>query len=453
GKTTALAAVREGAEWEGYRVEGFAPTSRAAQKLADAGIATSTLQRHLVRPDVPHDGAKRLYVLDESSLASTRQMHDFLHRLGPQDRVLLVGDVRQHEAVDAGRPYRQLQEAGIATVRLDAIVRQQDPALKQVVEHLSRGEVHRAMQDLQSQGRVHEVADRQQRFTAIAHAYAQSPNGTLVVSPDNQSRVEINQAIHRVMQTSGRVDAHEHHARVLVPRQDVTGADRQWAEQYEPGNVVRYEKGSRAVGIAAGEYARVAQVDAGNNRITVTRDNGEPVTYDPRRLQGVTLYREAARAFAVGDRVQFTAPDRERHVANRELATLERIDAGGQLHLRLESGRAVALAVEAQPHLDYGYAVTSHSSQGQTADRVLVHVDTERGSESLVNRRLAYVAISRGRFDAQIYTDSTAHLGDVLSRQVGKLSAIEASRAPEGRGQMVGPTSVGRQEPSLVIAR
>ncbi len=453
GKTTALAAVREGAEWEGYRVEGFAPTSRAAQKLADAGIATSTLQRHLARPDVPHDGSKRLYVLDESSLASTKQMHDFFHRLGPQDRVLLVGDVRQHEAVDAGRPYLQLQEAGISTVRLDAIVRQQDPALKQVVEHLSRGEVHRAMQDLQSQGRVHEVADRQERFTAIAHAYAQSPNGTLVVSPDNQSRVEINQAIHRVMQTSGRVDAHEHHARVLVPRQDVTGADRQWAEQYEPGNVVRYERGSRAGGIGAGEYARVAQVDAGNNRITVTRDSGEPVTYDPRRLQGVTLYREADRAFAVGDRVQFTAPDRERHVANRELATIEHIDASGRLHLRLDSGRAVALAVEAQPHLDYGYAVTSHSSQGQTADRVLVHVDTERGNESLVNRRLAYVAISRGRFDAQIYTDSTAQLGDALSRQVGKLSAIEASRTPEGKGQMVGPTSVGRQETPLVIAR
>ena len=69
----------------------------------------------------------RLYVLDESSLASTRQMHAFLHRLDPQDRVLLVGDVRQHQAVEAGRPYQQLQEAGIETVRLDDIVRQQDP--------------------------------------------------------------------------------------------------------------------------------------------------------------------------------------------------------------------------------------------------------------------------------------------------------------------------------------
>jgi conjugative relaxase-like TrwC/TraI family protein len=104
GKTTALSAVRDGAERAGYHVEGFAPTSRAAHQLNEAGIASTTLQRHLTRGQDPHDGEKRLYVLDESSLASTTQMHAFLRRLNGADRVLLVGDVRQHQAVDAGRP-------------------------------------------------------------------------------------------------------------------------------------------------------------------------------------------------------------------------------------------------------------------------------------------------------------------------------------------------------------
>src|SRR5204863_436088 len=81
GKTTSLAVVREAAEREGYKVEGFAPTSRAAQKLGEAGIESSTLQRHLTRSEEPHDGRKRLYVLDESSLASTKQMNEFLHGL------------------------------------------------------------------------------------------------------------------------------------------------------------------------------------------------------------------------------------------------------------------------------------------------------------------------------------------------------------------------------------
>ena len=38
GKTTSLGAIREAAEREGYQVEGFAPTSRAAYQLEEAGI-------------------------------------------------------------------------------------------------------------------------------------------------------------------------------------------------------------------------------------------------------------------------------------------------------------------------------------------------------------------------------------------------------------------------------
>jgi hypothetical protein len=82
-----------------------------------------------------------LYVLDESSLASTRQINEFLLGLRDQDRVLLVGDVRQHEAVEAGRPYHQLQDAGMRTAYLNEIIRQKDSALKEAVEQLARGEI------------------------------------------------------------------------------------------------------------------------------------------------------------------------------------------------------------------------------------------------------------------------------------------------------------------------
>jgi ATP-dependent exoDNAse (exonuclease V) alpha subunit len=152
GKTTTLSVIREGTEADGYRVEGFAPTSRAAQKLAESGMETSTLQKHLARGEQPDTGMKRLYVLDESSLASTRQVHDFIEGLHANDRVLLVGDRRQHEAVEAGRPFAQLQDAGMATVRLDEIMRQRDPKLKEVVEQLARGEVREAVQNLQGAG-------------------------------------------------------------------------------------------------------------------------------------------------------------------------------------------------------------------------------------------------------------------------------------------------------------
>ena len=437
GKTTSLSAVRQAAEQEGYAVEGFAPTSRAAQKLAEAGIESSTIQRHLAQGESQNDGQKRLYVLDESSLASTKQMNEFLHRLKDNDRVLLVGDTRQHQAVEAGTPYQQLQEAGIQTARLDEIVRQKDPALKEVVEQLSRGNVREAIEKLDVQGRVHEIPDRGERLTEIAKEYAKQPEGTLVVSPDNQSRMEINRIIHAEMQKTGQVDHRERNVRVLVARQEITGADRQWAEQYAQGDVVRYAKGSKAHGIQAGEYARVERISEGENLVTVKRRNSQEVSYNPRRLHGVTLYREAERAFSKGDRIQFTAPNREQHIANRELGTIEKIDASGNVQLRLDSGRTVGFNVKDNPHLDYGYAVTSHSSQGQTADRVLVHLDTEQAGEKLVNRRLAYVAVSRGRYDAQAYTNDKGHLTEQLSRDVSHRTAMEPGHAQQPAAEKI----------------
>ena len=444
GKTTSLTAVREIAEQEGYRVMGFAPTSRAAHKLAESGIESSTLQRHLASNE-PHDCQKRLYVLDESSLASTKQMNQFLRGLRQHDRVLLVGDVRQHQAVEAGAPYQQLQEAGIQLARLDEIVRQRDSALKEAVEHLSQGHVREAMEKLDNQGRVHEIADRNERFKQIANEYAKQPEGTLIVSPDNRSRTEINQVIHAERQARGQVDHRDERLKVLVARQEITGADRQWAEQYQPGDIVRYTKGSKTHGIKGGEYARVEKIDAKENLVSVKKQTGRQVTYDPRRLQGVTLYRDADRAFSRGDRVQFTAPYREQHIANRELGTIERIDAKGNIRLRLDSGRSLAFNIKENPHLDYGYAVTSHSSQGQTADRVLINVDTDLAGEKLVNRRLAYVAVSRGRYDAQIYTNDKAQLAGRLGRDVSSRTATQPHRESPGPAK--------RESPELELER
>jgi ATP-dependent exoDNAse (exonuclease V) alpha subunit len=425
GKTTVLSVIREAARADGYRVEGFAPTSRAAQKLAESGMETSTLQKHLARGEQPDTGEKRLYVLDESSLASTRQLHEFVHRLHPDDRVLLVGDRRQHEAVEAGRPFAQLQDAGMFTVRLEEIVRQKDPELKRVVEHLAHGQVHEAVENLDRQGRVHEIPDHNRRIAAIAKEYAGSPERTLVVSPDNHSRTETNERIHTELQGRGVVNKSEQSVRTLVPRQDMTGAERTWAERYEVGNILRYSRASKETGIGKGEYARVTSIDAAANRLTVEVQDGTERTYDPRRQQGVTVYHEELRALSAGDRVQFTAPANDLKVANRELGTLESIGGDGTLHLKMDGGRSVHLDPNRPLHLDYGYAVTSQSSQGQTADRVLIHVDTELGAKDLLNSRMAYVAVSRGVHDAQIFTNDAAALGTVLNRDVSHAPAIQ----------------------------
>ena len=449
GKTTTLSVIREGAEGAGYRVEGFAPTSRAAQKLAEAGMEISTLQKHLARGQQPDTGERRLHVLDESSLASTRQVQEFLNRLHTNDRVLLVGDRRQHEAVEAGRPFAQLQDAGMMTVKLEGIVRQKDPELKQVVEQLARGEVREAVQGLGRQGRVHEIPTTDERVVAIANEYARFPENTLVVSPDNRSRMEINARIHTELQSVGIVSGQEHPVRTLVPRQDLTGADRTWAARYEVGDVLRYSRTSKETGIGKGEYAQVKSIDASKNQLTVESRDGVEYTYDPRRQQGVSVFREEIRSFSVGDRIQFTAPVSKLKVSNRELGTIERIAQDGRLSLKMDNGRSVELDPHRPLHLDYGYAMTSHSSQGQTADRVLIHVDTELSAKDLLNSRMAYVAISRGAYDAQIYTNNASTLGRELSRDVSHSPAIQQ----ESVAQRIEPKPAHKNEITTEFAQ
>lgn len=449
GKTTTLVVIREGAEAQGYRVEGFAPTSRAAQKLAEAGMSTSTLQRHLIRGEQPDTGEKRLFVLDESSLASTRQMHEFMSRLHRQDRVLLVGDVRQHEGVEAGRPFAQLQEAGMRTLKLDEILRQRDPQLKQAVELLAHGHVAAAVESLDQQGRMHEVKGREDRIAAIAREYATSPENTLVVSPDNRSRAEINSQIHSELQARGIVDRQEHPMRMLVPRQEMTGADRSWAQRYQIDDILRYSRASKETGIGKGEYARVVAVHAQENMLTVLRGNGEQTTYDPRRQMGVSVYREHEKVFSIGDRIQFTAPNQELKIANRELGKVENIASDGTMRLNLDCGRSVDFDSQRFPHLDHGYAVTNYSSQGQTADRVLIDADTELGAKDLLNNRMAYVSVSRGQWDAQIFTNDREKLSQALSHDVSHQSAYKPEQAIASLSQKIGPSSERGLEQSM----
>ncbi len=191
------------------------------------------------------------------------------------------------------------------------------------------------------------------------------------------------------------------------------------------GHVVRFTKGSHVLKLKAGEYVRVVDSDRRINLVTVKRANAKTVTYDPRRLQGVTVYQEVERSISVGDHIQFTAPYRDKRIASRDLGGIKELRSNRMLSIQLDSSRTVEFSMRKHPHLDYGYAVTSHSSQGLTADRVLVNVDTRQAHKKLLNSRFAYVSISRARYEAKICTDNSRGVGIELTRKISKRAAME----------------------------
>jgi ATP-dependent exoDNAse (exonuclease V) alpha subunit len=429
GKTTALSVLREAAEKEGYQVRGFAPSARAAQQLGESGIQTETIQLFLRRRKEPATQS-RLFVLDEASLASTTHIHKLIRLLEPDDMVVLVGDVRQHQAVEAGSPFQQLQEHGMTTAALTEIVRQRDKDLKQNVEDLAARNTPEAVAALVSRGKVIEIADERERFEAIAQDYAKNPTGTLVISPANRERCELNLLIHRELQREGIVSRNDQQTTVYVARPDMTGPERTFANSYRPfDDIIRYNSASKVHNVKAGDHARVIDTDHETNRITVRFFSGRKLTYNPTRFSGVSVYYEAERAFAEGDRLQIRAPFRAKRIANGELGTITKIEPD-KIRLAMDSGREISVDLREFRHLDYGYAVTSHSAQGVTFDRVLVNADTHE-SARLLNSRTAYVAISRARYDALIYTDSTQNLSDALNREIEKETALGAIQDDE----------------------
>jgi len=430
GKTTTLGIVRQLAEETGFEIRGLAPTSRARNALQESGVESETLQKHLLRGKAAEADRPRLYFVDESSLSSTVQMYKFLSGLRKTDRAILVGDIRQHQSVEAGRIFAELQTAGMKTAQLNKVVRQKDESLKHAVILMANGQIADGVAALQRQGRVHEVAHRQERFAAIARAYAASPENTLVVSPDNKSRQEINSAIRDELKRQGKL-SDEHEFQVLV-RKDIHAEDRRYIHSYRPGDSLRFHTSLPSLKIKAGQLAHVidAQPDSGQLSIKVN-DGVSPrfINYDPKRRSNVSIFESQNRSLGVGDTIQFTTPWKEKGIASRETAVIDQLNASGQLSVRLGDNRRISWNLADFNHVDYAYAMTSHSSQGMTVDRVLIQVDTtDSRVRGLVDTTLSYVATSRARYDAQVFTDSAEQLGRSLSRGNSKDTALSETQ-------------------------
>jgi len=142
--------------------------------------------------------------------------------------------------------------------------------------------------------------------------------------------------------------------------------------------------------------------------------------------------------------LQWTAPSRELGVTNRELGTIQQIGVDGTITVRMGSSkeRTVTLDPRAMRHFDHGYAVTSHSSQGLTSERVLVNIDTGV-HPGLINSRFAYVSVSRASHDAQIFTNDATRLSEILSKDVTRASAIDfrANRIPQASVELKQPAA------------
>ena len=125
---------------------------------------------------------------------------------------------------------------------------------------------------------------------------------------------------------------------------------------------------------------------------------------------------------AAGDMIRITSngftADKKHALHNGDLHRIQGFDRKG--NIVLANGWTVAKDFG---HIDYGYVVTSHASQGKTVDRVFVGQSSQSFPASSAVQ--FYVSVSRGRKSVTVYTDDKESLREAISHTDERLSATE----------------------------
>ena len=454
GKTTMLDRARTLAAKRGYRMIGLAPSASAAKTLGEeAGIESETLQRFLARNAGVAEGrltrkgtkhmrqvfGKTVLVVDEGSLASTVQARNLLRiaRTFRIPRLVLVGDEKQLDAVDAGKPFAQLQRAGMNTAVLDEIMRQKDAELKEAVRASLSGNVKEAFSKLGE--RVAEVEPDNLAGAAAARWLKLSPEErerTGLMAPSHALRTQINGYIRERLSREGAIRGPALQTDRLVSR-GYTRAEKCIAGNYAPGDMVGFHRAYRSLGVGKGEERRVLSVDQPIGSVVLEGTNGASVDWRPRRVGArrgaVEVYRREAIELRAGDRIRWTKNDASLGLVNSHTAEVTEVK-NGEVTFRLEDGRNLTFS-EGDPrlrHLDHAWASTVHAFQGRTVDNVIAVM--EANHPHLTTQKSFYVEISRARHRAELVTDDANALREHLETATGdRVAALEGIAATAGR--------------------
>ena len=423
GKTYSLKLVAQLATEQGYEVTGYAPSAQAANTLSEeANIESNTVARllHSEGDRVRHNRPRKqaIWIVDEAGLLSAKDAHELLKKAQTQKaKVILVGDIRQLSAVEAGNPFKSLQMAGIQTAYLEESRRQKTEALRAAVVCLSAGEQREGLDRLDKAGMVHELKDSQARHRCIVQDYMgllpEAREKTLILSGTNVERLALTADLRAALQVEGSLGADAYQMRSLRPL-DRTSAQLKYACAYAEGEVMVPVRDYRRYGLEKQVQYTVLSRDIAQNQVTVAAPDGSAITFDPSRCADKTTYVVQEIAIAPGEQMRWTRNDTERCVRNGQIVTIAAIDAKGTATLKDVSGNEMTVELSGQQYLDYALVSTTYSSQGKTADQVLVAVDSTISKEGL------YVAVSRAKQKLSLYTASKEKLFKQAERSTAK---------------------------------
>lgn len=414
GKTAALQELRRGLAEADRKIVAVAPTMSAAEELRKVGFGDAiSLERLLQDQESQSSLRGSTIIADEAGMVSGRQMHELLKLAERQQaRIVLSGDTKQIQSVEAGDALRVLEnESRLKSTSLIQVQRQTDADYRDAIQELRRNP-EAGFEKLESIGAIRQVPWTD-RAEAVAQAYMKSKGrDTLVVCGTHDEIDRVTEAIRGTLKQTGDLAEGVRLSRHVSL--NWTTAQKSDHRNYRAGHRLTFHRAVK--GVTKNETLEVVRTEP--KGIVARNNRGDERTITAKQARAFDVSESRDIEVAAGDRLLLTANRRDRdfRATNGELVTVSRVGSDGRI--RLDDGRELPNNYKLFTH---GYAVTAHRSQGKSVDSVIISGDGMR-------KELFYVAASRGKRSVQVITSDKEQLRESVARSTARQSATELAR-------------------------
>lgn len=424
GKTYALNQFKQLATDEGYMVKGFAPSASSAQALSkEMGIEATTVASLLVSQfeqlEQPEQG--QIWIVDEAGLLGAKTTLKLLQQAEEENaKVLLVGDTKQLSSVEAGNPFKSLQQAGMATAHLNQSPYQKSADLRQAVDLISKGKATEGIEILEKHQGLTELPELETRACRIAQDYLNlsefERQKTLVIAGTHRERQSITEHIRQGLKESGNLGKEVSATR--LKSKSLTAVQKQYSHHYEPGDVVIPFANYKRWGLEKDRQYQVTAVE--KDAVTLVGQDNIAQKVNPKWFKHKDVYQVESTRIAVGDKLRWGKNDKQLNRVNGAEFVVTDID-GTTATIRTAKGKEEKIDLENAQHLDHALVSTVYSSQGATADRVFASLS----NNLTTNAESFYVAASRAKYDLHLYVENFTELLDKVSSNEVQANSIE----------------------------
>lgn len=381
GKTSLLKAVNDSSDIR--QVIGITPSAKAAQVLEqETGIKSQTIDlfckknANNVNPKLR--GA--LLIIDESSMVGTAKLNEII-KIAEKHKIqlVLVGDKNQLQPIAAGNDFSRMQEAGMTTSKLETIRRQFDPMRPENEQDLLKigDTIAKDKNIVVAIKMINSLANQEKDLSA------------------SERRITVNQT--------------------ALTRERTRAAAKEYCDDLKEGrkSIILTDTNARRE-----QFSKEIRFYLKNQGRIDTKET----TIKVLNFKNI----EIEKGFSVNDRIIFGKNDYKNDLRNNETGTIKAMvtdDKTKQIILSIEkdNGKQITVNTNDYKHIDHGYALTVHKSQGITVDKAIVDISSK--SHNTFNKE--YVALSRHKKQLSIYSDDLTKIAKQGMTPARKLSAQE----------------------------